>query len=74
MRHESMFLLLVCLFVPQQSPNRDVLLNQTLAKCSDLIWNLRIISIVFQIQLMTTSHDHILIFSQLHNHEFLLMT
>ena len=74
MRHESMFLLLVCLFVPQQSPNRDVLLNLILAKCSDLIWNFRVISIVFQIQLMTTSHDHILISSQLHNHEFLLMT
>ena len=74
MRHESMFLLLVCLFVPKQSPNRDVLLNQTLAKCSDFIWNFRVISIVFQIQLKTISHDHILIFSQLHNHEFLLMT
>ena len=74
MRHESMFLLLVCLFVPQQSPNRDVLLNLILAKCSDLIWNFWVISIVFQIQLMTTSHDQILIFSQLHNHEFFLTT
>ena len=74
MRHESMFLLLVCLFVPQQSPNRDVLLNLILAKCSDLIWNFRVISIVFQIELMTKGHDQILIFSQLHNHEFLLTT